>query len=277
MVESFLRSHFEAAVATIRARVQRLPRVGLILGSGLGALAHAVEDGVTIPYGDIPHFPRPTVEGHAGQLIVGQLEGQEVAVMQGRVHYYEGYSMAEVAFPVRVLQLLGVQILIVTNAAGGLNPQFQAGDVMLISDHINLIGLGGLNPLRGPNIAEFGPRFPSMTEPYDAHLRALARQAAAGANVPWREGVYVCVAGPSFESQAELRFLRLIGADAVGMSTAPEVVVARHGGLRVLGLAGISNVALADGALPTHEEVLQAGKVLAPRLASVIRGVLIAL
>lgn len=276
MSEFFSMSQFEAAAATVREQTDLQPRAGLILGSGLSPLANAVEDGVAIPYDDIPHFPITTVEGHTGRLIVGRLEGQAVVVMQGRTHYYEGYSMAEVTFPVRVMQVLGVEALIVTNAAGGLDPEFSAGDVMLITDHINLIGMGGLNPLRGPNLDAFGPRFPDMSEPYDPHLRALARQAAVEADVPLREGVYVCLAGPSFETRADLRFLRLIGADAVGMSTVPEVTIARHGGTRVLGLSGISNVAPVEGAVveTTHEEVLEAGRMLVPRLEAIIRRVL---
>ncbi len=280
MPEFFPRSHFEAAAATIRRRTQLQPKIGLILGSGLNPLADAVEDGAAIPYGEIPHFPVATVEGHIGRLIVGRLEGQTVVVMQGRAHYYEGYPMAEVTFPVRVMQILGIEILIVTNAAGGLNPEFQAGDVMLITDHINLIGMGGLNPLRGPNLDEFGPRFPDMSQAYDARLRALAKQVATRADVPLREGVYACLAGPSFETPADLRFLRLIGADAVGMSTVPEAIVARHGGTRVLGLSGISNVLPVEGtpaAETTHEEVLEAGQTLVPRLGTIIRGVLKAL
>jgi purine-nucleoside phosphorylase len=280
MPDVFSQSHLEAAAAAIEERSQLIPRIGLILGSGLNPLARSVEGGITIPYGEIPHFPVATVQGHVGRLIIGRLEGQVVAVMQGRAHYYEGYSMAEITFPVRVMQVLGVESLIVTNAAGGLNPEFQAGDVMLITDHINLIGMAGLNPLRGPNLDEFGPRFPDMSEPYDRHLQELARQVAKEANVPLREGVYICLAGPSFETPADLRFLRLIGADAVGMSTVPEVTIARHGGTRVLGLSGISNVAVIEGVPPaetTHEEVLEAGQMLVPRLETVIRGVLQAL
>lgn len=188
--------------------------------------------------------------------------------------------MAEATFPVRVMQVLGVEVLIITNAAGGLNPEFHTGDVMLITDHINLVGMGGLNPLRGPNLDEFGPRFPDMSEVYDTRLRALARQAATAANVPLREGVYVCLVGPSFETPADLRFLRLIGADAVGMSTVPEAIVARHGGTRVLGLSGISNVLPVEGMSPaetSHEEVLEAGRMLVPRLEAIICGVLKAL
>ena len=188
--------------------------------------------------------------------------------------------MSEVTFPVRTMQVLGIEILIVTNAAGGLTAGFQAGDPMLITDHINLIGMGGLNPLRGPNLDAFGPRFPDMSEPYDKRLQAVAREAAADAGVVLREGVYACLAGPSFETPADLKFLRLIGADAVGMSTVPEVTVARHGGTRVLGLSGISNIAPMEGVPApetTHEEVLEAGQVLVPRLESIIRGVLRAL
>ena len=273
----FSQSDFEASAATIQRRTDVRPRVALILGSGLGTLADAVEDGVVIPYGEIPHFPVSTVEGHVGRLVVGRLEGQAVAVMQGRAHYYEGYSMAEIGFPVRVLQVLGIEILVITNAAGGLNSEFRAGDPMLITDHINLIGMSGLNPLRGPNLDDLGPRFPDMSQAYDLELRALARQVAREADVVLREGVYICLAGPSFETPADLGFLRVIGADAVGMSTVPEATVARHGGTRVLGLSGISNVLPMAGAPlveTTHEEVLEAGRMLVPRLEAIIRGVL---
>ena len=277
MGEFFSRSHFETAAETIRAETEIRLRVGIILGSGLNPLAAAVEDAVAIPYDRIPYYPATTVMGHTGRLVVGWLEGQAVIVMQGRPHFYEGYSMAEVTFPVRVMQVLGIKILVVTNAAGGLNLSFRPGDVMLITDHINLIGMSGLNPLRGPNLDAFGPRFPDMSEAYDPRLRAAARQAAAEAEVPLREGVYICLSGPSYETPADLRFLRQIGADAVGMSTVPEVVVARHGSTRVLGLSGISNVLPGGEAPPvetTHEEVLETGRVLAPRMESIIRGVL---
>ena len=277
MPEYFSLADFEAAEAVIRRRTPLKPRVGMILGSGLNQLAEATEEAVFVPYGDIPHFPRTTVEGHTGRLALGWIEGQPVVVMQGRVHYYEGQSMAQITFPVRVMQVLGVDTLIVTNAAGGLNPDFRPGDVMLISDHLNLIGMGGLNPLRGPNIGDLGPRFPDMSQPYDPGLRDLARRVAAKRDLPVREGVYVCLAGPSFESPADVRFLRLIGADAVGMSTVPEVIVARHGGTRVLGLAGISNALPPDDGPPmetTHEEVLATGQLLVPRMEAIIRGVL---
>lgn len=280
MSEFFAMSHFEAAAAAVREWVELQPRVGLILGSGLNPLAGAVEGDVYIPYKEIPHFPATTIEGHSGRLVIGRLEDQAVAVMQGRAHYYEGHSMAEVTFPVRVMQVLGIEVLIVTNAAGGLNQEFRVGDVMLIADHINLVGMSGPNPLRGPNLDEFGPRFPDMSEPYDLHLRMLAKQAAVEADVPLQEGVYIGLAGPSFETRADLRFLRLIGADAVGMSTVPEVTVARHGGTRVLGLSGISNIASVEDAPAvetSHEEVLEAGRMLVPKMETIIRGVLRAL
>ncbi len=270
-------SQMEATAAMIREATEIEPKVGLILGSGLSPLAEGVENSITFDYQDLPHFPVSTVEGHTGRLVFGHLEGQPVAVMQGRAHYYEGYSMAEIAFPVRVLQLLGIEMLIITNAAGGLNPQFHAGEVMLITDHINLIGMAGLNPLRGPNLDQFGSRFPDMSEVYDAELRSQAVRVAVEENVPMHKGVYICLAGPSFETMADLGFLRTIGADAVGMSTVPEATVARHGGTSVLGLSGISNVLPVAGepvVETSHEEVLEAGKKLTPRLEAIIRGVL---
>ena len=223
----------------------------------------------------MPLWPTSTVFGHAGRLVLGALEGQPVMVMQGRVHFYEGYPMSQVTFPVRVMQRMKVEILIVTNAAGAVNPDFQPGDLMLITDHMNLAGMAGLNPLIGPNLDEFGPRFPDMSRAYDRELLDAARKAAATAGLLVREGVYVGLSGPSFETPADLRFLRLAGADAVGMSTVPEVTVARHGGTRVLGISGISNKANLDGnTATTHEEVLQAGQVLTPKLESLLRGVL---
>jgi purine-nucleoside phosphorylase len=208
-------------------------------------------------------------------LIIGHLEGQDVLVMQGRVHFYEGYNMSQVGLPVRVMQRLGVEILIVTNAAGAVNPEFAPGDLMLITDHLNLIGMTGESPLRGPNLDEVGPRFPDMGQAYDRDLAALARKVANEKALALWEGVYICLAGPSFETPADLRFLRGIGADAVGMSTVPEVTVARHGGMRVLGISTISNKANLDGlTLTTHEEVLEAGKIIVPRLTALITGVL---
>ncbi len=275
MAEYFSYTEIEQIAATVRGRLPFVPRVGLILGSGLGGLAAAVEGGTTIPYREIPSWPVSTVIGHEGRLVIGQLEGQKVLVMQGRVHYYEGYSMAEVTLSVRVMQRLGIEILVVTNAAGGVNPGFEPGMVMLIVDHLNLLGIAGLSPLRGPNLNEFGPRFPDMGQAYDRELCDLARRTASDAGITLYEGVYAGLAGPSFETPADLRFLRGIGVDAVGMSTVPEVTVARHGGMRVLGFSGISNKANLDGnTLTTHEEVLQAGDKIVPQLESLIRGVL---
>ncbi len=273
----YRRKDFEKAAEFIRARTEQQPRIGLILGSGLNPLAEAVEADATIPYGDIPNFPTPSVEGHRGRLLVGRLEGASVMVMQGRVHFYEGYPIQQIVFPVRVMQVMGVETLIVTNAAGGLNPDFRPGDLMLISDHINLMGMTGNNPLFGPNDPSLGPRFPDMSRAYDPELRRIARRVAQEHDLPLHEGVYVGLSGPSFETPAEIRFLRLIGADAVGMSTTPEVTVARHGGLRVLGISGISNVAQPTpdpDRETTHEEVLEAGKLIVPRLTTLIRGVL---
>ncbi len=259
----------------IRSRSSYEPKVGIILGSGLGALAKSVEFSTTIPYNEIPEWPVSTVIGHQGQLVFGKLEDKEVVVMQGRVHYYEGYSIAQVALPVRVLQRLGIEILFVTNAAGAVNPDFTPGDLMLITDHINMIGMAGLNPLRGPNLNELGVRFPDMSQAYDPAIMAMARKVAGEEKMKLQEGVYISLAGPSFETPADLRFLRIIGVDAVGMSTVPEVIVARHGGTRVLGISGISNKANLDGAtITSHEEVLEAGQILAPKLTTLIRGVL---
>jgi purine-nucleoside phosphorylase len=259
----------------LRNRLRIAPRIGMILGSGLNSLANSVEDAQVIPYHELPHWPVSTVMGHSGQLVVGTLEGQPVLVMQGRVHYYEGYSMSQVTLPIRVMQKLNMETLIVTNAAGGINPDFVPGDVMLIVDHLNLAGMAGLNPLIGPNLDEFGPRFPDMSQAYDRDLAARARQVAAEAGISLREGVYVGLSGPSFETPADLRFLHAVGADSVGMSTVPEVTIARHGGMRVLGFSGISNKANLDGStITTHEEVMEAGRVITPKMETIIRGVL---
>jgi purine-nucleoside phosphorylase len=259
----------------IRSKSSYHPKVGIILGSGLGALAKSIEFSTNIPYNEIPEWPVSTVIGHQGQLVIGKLEDRDVIVMQGRVHYYEGYSIAQVALPVRVLQRLGIEILIVTNAAGAVNPDYTPGDLMLITDHINMIGMAGLNPLRGPNLNELGVRFPDMSQAYDPAIMVMARKAAEEEKMELQEGVYISLAGPSFETPADLRFLRIIGADAVGMSTVPEVIAARHGGTRVLGISGISNKANLDGAtITSHEEVLEAGQILAPKLTTLIRGVL---
>ncbi len=275
MTEYLTLAHIDQAAEAVRARIERLPSIGMILGSGLGSLANAVERAVHIPYPEIPGWPVSTVQGHQGRLVIGELERQTVLVMQGRAHYYEGYSMAQVGLPVRVMQRLGIGTVIITNAAGSVNPDFSPGELMLITDHINMMGMAGLSALRGPNLDELGPRFPDMSQVYDRQLGKLARQSAAEAGIQLREGVYVCLAGPSFETPADLRFLRMIGADAVGMSTVPEATVARHAGQRVLGISGISNKANLDGdTLTTHEEVLAAGDLIVPRLTALIRGIL---
>jgi purine-nucleoside phosphorylase len=259
----------------VRARIDGQPRIALILGSGLGSLAEEVQDPTIIPYGQLPNWPVSTVIGHEGSLVVGKLQNQEVIVMQGRVHYYEGYTMDQVTLPVRVMQRLGVEFLVVTNAAGAVNPKFEPGDLMLITDHLNMVGMAGPNPLRGPNFDELGPRFPDMSRAYDRQLCQMARDVANDKNILLQEGVYVGLAGPSFETPADLRFLQAIGVDAVGMSTVPEVTVACHAGQRVLGISGISNKANLDGnTVTTHEEVLEAGKVLVPKFITVISGVL---
>jgi len=265
----------DQAADAIRERTSDRPRVGLILGSGLNSVADSVQKAVIIPYGELPNWPISTVQGHAGQLVIGELEGQPVMVMQGRIHFYEGYSMSEITLPVRVMLRLGLEMMFVTNAAGGVNPEFVPGDVMLITDHLNLVGMTGANPLMGPNIDELGPRFPDMSQAYDRKLMEIARRAASNGNIPLREGVYCALSGPSFEGPADLRFLRMAGADAVGMSTVPEVIVAHHGGLRVLGFSGISNKANLDGStVTTHEEVMEAGRIIAPKIETILRGVL---
>ncbi|HUN24251.1 MAG TPA: purine-nucleoside phosphorylase [Anaerolineales bacterium] len=268
-------AQLQEIAGAIRARTQHRPTIGLILGSGLGSLANEISHADVIPYTDLPHWPPSTVHGHSGQLVIGNLEGQVVLAMQGRIHFYEGYTMQQITMPVRVMALLGISTLIVTNAAGGINRAFEVGDPMLIVDHINFLGMVGMNPLMGPNLDEFGPRFPAMANAYDRDLGELARQVAQANGINLREGVYCALSGPFYETPAELRFLQVIGADAVGMSTAPEVVVARHNGMRSLGISGITNVCDLTGDSPAnHEEVIEAGKVLVPRLTKILRGVL---
>ncbi len=277
MYTQFSPNDYDEAAAYIQARISQKPAVGLILGSGLSPLAESIADGVRIPYGEIPHFPVSTVEGHAGQLVIGQLAGVPVCAMQGRFHFYEGYTPQQITFPVRVMRRLGAQTLIVTNAAGGLNPIFRSGDLMLIEDHLNFVGMAGHHPLYGPNLPEFGPRFPSMTKAYAPELRALLLEAANELQIPVHRGVYAMVAGPSFETPAEVRFLRNAGADAVGMSTAPEVIVAHHAGMAVLGISSITNVAVDvtdSDADTTHAEVLETGALIVPRLTRLLMGVL---
>jgi purine-nucleoside phosphorylase len=243
------------ACSFIEERVKAVPELGIILGSGLGSFADCVEEKITIPYKTIPHFPVSTVEGHAGQLVFGLVHGRPVVIMQGRFHYYEGYTMKEVTFPIRVMQKLGVSGLVVTNAAGGINPEFHPGDLVIIKDHINLMGD---NPLRGANLADLGPRFPDMSEGYCREWRQKGLRIADETGITPREGVYAAMSGPSYETPAEIRFLRAIGADMVGMSTVPEVLTANHGGMRVLGISCVTN--MAAGILPqklSHEEVME--------------------
>ena len=265
----------DEAADAVRKRTSYKPRVAMILGSGLNGVADSIQKPDYVPYGELPHMPVSTVHGHTGRFVIGELDRQIVFVMQGRVHFYEGYTMGQVTLPIRIMQRLGIEMMFVTNAAGGVNPEFAPGDVMLITDNLNLIGMTGINPLFGPNLDELGPRFPDMSQAYDRELMNKARKAAADENVPLREGVYCCLSGPSFEGPADLRFLRGAGADAVGMSTVPEVIVARHGGMRVLGISGISNKANLDGStVTTHEEVIEAGQIIAPKVEKIIRGVL---
>ncbi len=265
----------DEVVSSIRNKTDVRPNYAIILGSGLGHLADSVENKTEIITSAIPHWPQSTVQGHSGKLVFGKIEKKSVMVLQGRAHYYEGYPMDQVVLPVRVMQRMAIKTLIVTNAAGAINPEFVPGDLMLITDHIGLIGMAGLNPLRGPNIDEFGPRFPDMSQPYDRKLGDIARKISKENKLEMKEGVYVCLSGPSFESPADLRFLRAIGADAVGMSTVPEVITARHGGTRVIGISGISNKANLDGnTITTHEEVLGAGEIIVPKLEKLIRELL---
>ncbi|ODA39222.1 purine-nucleoside phosphorylase [Desulfosporosinus sp. BG] len=239
----------------LEERIKVVPEFGVILGSGLGAFADLVKEKVVIPYKDIPHFPISTVEGHAGQLVFGKVEGRSVVVMQGRFHYYEGYTMQEVTFPIRVMQVLGVNGLIVTNAAGGINSAICSGDLILIKDHLNLMGD---NPLRGANLSDLGPRFPDMSEGYNLEWRQKALVIAKEMGINPQEGVYVAVSGPSYETPAEIRYMRTIGADMVGMSTVPEVIVANHGGMRVLGISCVTNMAAGImGQKLSHVEVMK--------------------
>jgi purine-nucleoside phosphorylase len=263
------KARIDEAAAYIRARTRIHPHLAIILGSGLGALADVVERDTTIPYRDIPHFPQSTVEGHQGTLVLGMLEGKPVVAMQGRVHLYEGYEAADVVFPVRVMRALGAETLLVSNAAGGLNRQWAAGDLMVIADHINFMGR---NPLIGSNEPDLGPRFPDMSRPYDPALIRLAEAAALQEGIALRKGVYVAVVGPSYETPAELRMLARWGADAVGMSTVPEVIAARHMGMRVLGLTAITDMATGEQVESvTHESVLAVARELEPRFVRLVR------
>lgn len=268
---SDLGGKIEETVRFIKTRIRNFPKIGIILGSGLGLLVPEIKSRIVIPYDEIPHFPVSTVEGHAGQLVFGELEGQDVVAMQGRFHYYEGYSPKEVVYPVWVMKKLGVEILIVTNAAGGINLEFSAGDLVIISDHINLTGT---NPLIGPNIDELGPRFPDMSEAYDSGLRELARTVGDRSDINTKEGVYGQLTGPTYETPSEIRYLRTIGIDQVGMSTAWETIAANHCGIKVLGISCITN--MAAGVLPqklNHAEVMETADRVRDQFITLVKGI----
>src|SRR3954463_2878569 len=265
-------NHVQEATQAIRTRWSGTPLVGIVLGTGLGALAHEIEAEAILPYPDIPHFPRSTVESHKGQLVCGTLAGHSVVAMEGRFHLYEGYTAAQVTFPIRVMKELGCRYLIVSNACGGLNPLYRKGDLMAIEDHINLLGH---NPLIGPNDERLGPRFPDMIEPYDRALQALAMHAALEENIAAQRGVYLAVTGPNLETRAEYRFLRAIGADVVGMSTVPEVIVAVHCGLRTLGFSIVTDMCLPDALKPVSiEEIIAVANEAELKLRTIVRRVL---
>jgi len=254
----------------IRKRTQKSPKIGIILGTGLESISDEVAEPLAIPYADIPHFPQPTV--HIGRLIFGEIEGKDVVVMQGRVHYYEGYPLKEVTYPVMVLSFLGVKSLIISNASGGLSKEFNPSDIMVITDHINFMGD---NPLRGENDPELGPRFPDMSNCYDRRLIEIVQEVAEDKGIILHRGVYVGVMGPSLETAAEYRLFKRMGADAVGMSTVPEVIVARYRGMRVLGLSVITNVADPDNLKPTtQQDVVEAAKRASFKLSTLIKGVI---
>ena len=262
----------QESVAAVRARWNGKARVGIVLGTGLGGLAREIEAEATIPYPEIPHFPRSTVVSHAGQLVCGRLGGQPVVAMEGRFHLYEGYTAAQVTYPIRVLKELGCSILIVSNAAGGMNPLHRKGDLIVIEDHINLLGV---NPLIGPNDERLGPRFPDLIEPYDRRLQERALQVALEQGIVAHRGVYVAVTGPNLETRAEYRYLRAIGADVVGMSTVPEVLVAVHAGLRVLGFSIVTDLCLPDALEPVNiDKILAVAGQAESKLRRVVLGVL---
>jgi len=270
-MESFKNKVLEAT-EFVRDKIADRPLIGLLIGTGLGDTTDGMDKVISVEYKEIPHFPVSTVPTHQGRLLFGNLAGKAVMVLQGRFHYYEGYSMQEITLPVRVMQLLGVKSLILSNAAGGINPLFDIGDIMVITDHINLTGN---NPLIGPNVDEWGPRFPDMSQVYDLRLIALAEEAALENGVRVQKGVYAGLPGPSLETGAEIRFLKTIGADAVGLSTIPEVIAAVHGGMAILAFSVITNMNLPDRLKPARvEEIIAAAERTAPRLQAIIRGVI---
>ncbi|MCM8812041.1 MAG: purine-nucleoside phosphorylase [Candidatus Omnitrophica bacterium] len=267
-----LSEQLKETVGALRATVQSEPEIGVILGTGLGGFGRKIRGAREIPYSQIPHFPRATVESHKGQLVFGRVAEKEVVVMEGRFHVYEGYTAAQVAYPVRAMRALGARTLLISNAAGGMNPDYEAGDLMLISDHINLMGV---NPLIGPNDDAVGLRFPDMSAPYDEELMRLAELVARECDIPLRRGVYVAVVGPNLETKAEYRFLRGIGADAVGMSTVPEVLAAVHGGMRVLGVSCITDMCIPEILKPAVlEEILEIARAAEPKVTRLISGLI---
>lgn len=268
---SELKTQIHDAVAFLRTKTQLTPTVGIILGTGLGGLVKEIETETVVDYGNIPHFPISTVESHHGKLIFGSLGGKKIVAMQGRFHYYEGYSLQQVTFPVRVMKHLGVQTLLISNAAGGMNPLFTKGDIMLIVDHINLLGD---NPLIGPNDEQLGPRFPDMSEPYTKELITLAERVALDLKIRLQKGVFVAMTGPTLETRAEYRFLRTIGGDAVGMSTVPEVIVAVHQSMRVLGFSIITDECFPDALKPVSlQEVIAVANEAEPKLTAIMKEV----
>lgn len=267
-----LNSDIEKAANYISLNIKLKPEVGLILGSGLGHVADEIEDKKIYSYSEIPNFPISTVEGHKNCLVIGKLQGKLVVAMQGRFHYYEGYSMREVTFPIRVMKMLGIEKLVVTNAAGGINKNYKSGDLMLIRDHINL---SGQNPLIGQNLDEFGPRFPDMSEAYDSNLRKVVKRVAGELHIPIQEGVYAYMTGPSYETPAEVKMLSVLGGDAVGMSTVPEVIVANHSGMKTVGISCITN--MAAGILKcalNHEEVIKSSLHASKKFTKLIKAVI---
>jgi purine-nucleoside phosphorylase len=269
---SSLYARAEQAARTIRSRTSLEPRVAVVLGSGLGGFADEFAEAVAIPYGEIPGFATSTAEGHAGRLVIGKVGPVPVVAMQGRVHYYEGYSLEEVTFPIRVFKLLGIKRLILTNAAGGIDIELSQGALMVISDHLNLMGV---NPLRGPNDERFGPRFPDVSEAYSRELQQQAVEVARTLGIEIRRGIYAALAGPSYETPAEIHMFRACGADAVGMSTVPETIVARHMGIEVLGISCITNMAAGISDEPiNHAEVMETGRRVRDTFTKLLRGVI---
>ena len=260
------------AASFILKKITYKPEIGIILGSGLGAIADQIENPEFYPYSEIPHFPISTVQGHAGRLVVGTLEGKTVVAMQGRFHYYEGYPIQEVTFPVRVMKALGIEALIVTNAAGASNPEFNPGDLMIIKDHINL---AGANPLIGKNLDEFGPRFPDMSDAYNKELRTKVKAIAQNLNIPVQEGVYAWFSGPTYETPAEVKMARVLGSDAVGMSTVPEVIVANHSGIKVIGISCLTNMAagILDQPL-SHIEVMETSELVREKFINLVKNII---